>query len=60
VERHPRAGHESAVALCWRRLRRDRIEYGFVALLVSIAAVGAFVALGSSVENLFQRATLGW
>ena len=36
------------------------IEYGFVALLVSIAAVGAFVALGSSVENLFQRATLGW
>ncbi len=30
------------------------IEYGLIAALVSVAAIGALTALGGSLQNLFQ------
>jgi Flp pilus assembly pilin Flp len=36
------------------------IEYAVIALVVSIAAVGAFMSLGNNVKALYESATKGW
>lgn len=42
-----------------RKLRRDEsgataIEYGLIAALIAVAAIGAFTAVGSSLDGVFQ------
>ena len=42
-----------------KKIRKDEsgataIEYGLIAALVSVAAIGALTALGTSLDNMFQ------
>lgn len=44
-----------------RKLRKDSrgataIEYGLIAALVAVAAIGALTALGGSLQNIFTTA----
>ncbi|RMF14784.1 MAG: Flp family type IVb pilin [Alphaproteobacteria bacterium] len=44
-----------------RKLRKDdrgatAIEYGLIAALVAVAAIGALTALGGSLQNIFTTA----
>lgn len=43
-----------------RKLRKDEegataIEYGLIAALVSVAAIGAMTAMGDSLQNIFTE-----
>ncbi|MGE5273336.1 MAG: Flp family type IVb pilin [Verrucomicrobiota bacterium] len=40
--------------ILWREDGQASVEYGFLAALVSIAAIGLMAALGISVQGLFQ------
>ena len=42
-----------------KKIRKDEsgataIEYGLIAALVSVAAIGALSAMGTSLDNMFQ------
>ena len=47
----------SALARFWREARgATAVEYSFIAVVVSIAAVAALTLIGPAVANMLQRA----